>query len=123
MDKSTNDVIEENIKNKKYDEKVLKALIWLLFVYPIHARFALDEILKTGDTHCLVIWVNDALSGKNDLLENVIALIDNEGREKTARRMQALLPRYTAYYGEPICTVWLRPPPYRGPFDEKNSPM
>ena len=45
MSKSTNDVIEENIKNKKYDEKVLKALIWTLFVYPIHARFALDEIL------------------------------------------------------------------------------
>ncbi len=123
MDESKIQKIEENIKKNEYDKKVLEALIWVLSVYPIHARFGLNEILKTGNTRCLVIWVVDGLSGKNDLLENVIALIDNEGREKTARRMQALLPRYTAYYREPKRTVWLRPPPYRGPFDEKNSPL
>ena len=114
--------IEEDIKSKKYNKKVLGALIWTLFVYPNHARCGFDTILKTGKTF-LPLWIEDNLSGQNDLLENVIALIDNEGRENTARRMQALLPEYTAYFGEPICTVWLNHPPYRGPFDEKNSPL
>lgn len=116
------DKLFEEIKNKKYGKKVLEALIWTLFIYPNHARCGFVRILKTGRTF-LPLWIGYDLTGQNDLLEKVIALIDNEGRENTARRMQALLPEYTAYFGQPICTVWLNPPPYRGPFDEKNSPL
>jgi hypothetical protein len=104
--------------------KVLKALIFVLNIYPIHARYGLDEILKTGNTNCLSIFIVDDLHGKNDILETIIDLIDNEGREKTAICINAILPRYAAEISvEPLRTIWLKPPPYRGTFDERNSPL
>lgn len=92
------DKLFEEIKNKKYGKKVLEALIWTLFIYPNHARCGFVRILKTGRTF-LPLWIGYDLTGQNDLLEKVIALIDNEGRENTARH-------YASSSSRIYCVFW-----------------
>lgn len=102
--------------------KMLKALIWALNIYPIHARHGLIELSKGIDSFCFSTSIVDELCGKSEILDPIIIMIDYEGREKTATYINNILPEYAANIriDEPVRTIWLKPHPYLGPFDQRN---
>ena len=105
--------------------RILKALIFVLNIYPIHARHGLMEIYEDQKCICFSTFIVDELGGQKEILKAVIDIIDNKGREETAVFINKFLPNYARQImiEEPLRTVWLKPPPYRGPFDEKNTPL
>ncbi len=87
----------------------LKALIYTISQYPLHARHALEELIKKEYTGCLYLWIVDALKSQNLLLQEIIALGDTHGRNELLRIVRSFYPSYTGHFGEPINTVWGHP--------------
>ena len=101
--------------------KILKVLIFALNIYPIHVRHGLTEIYEDKLCICFSLFIVDELRKKKEIVK---AVIDTKGREETAVFINKFLPNYARQIMiEPLRTVWLKPPPYRGPFDEKNTPL
>jgi hypothetical protein len=107
-----------NINQKRL--KMLKALIWVLNIYPIHARTCLIELSQRINSFCFPTFIVDELFGKSEILDPIIIMIDYQGREKTATYINNILPEYAANIriDEPVRTIWLKPHPYLGPRDE-----
>jgi hypothetical protein len=105
--------------------KILKVLIFALNIYPIHVRHGLTEIYEDKLCICFSLFIVDELRGKKEIVKAVIDMIDTKGREETAVFINKFLPNYAKQImiQGPLRTVWLKPPPYRGPFDEKNTPL
>ena len=105
--------------------KILKTLIFALNIYPIHVRHGLTEIYEDKLCICFLLFIVYDLRGKKEILKAVIDMIDTKGREETAVFINKFLPNYAKQImiQGPLRTVWLKPPPYRGPFDEKNTPL
>lgn len=100
--------------------RILKALIFVLNIYPIHARHGLFELSKGINSFCFSTFIVDELCGKNEILDPIIKMIDSEGREKTATYINNILPEYAAniIIDVQLRTIWLKPPPYLGLRDE-----
>ena len=88
------------------DKSVLAALIYCIYQYPLHARHALEEILKRGISCCVYVWIVDALTSQKDLLQEIITLGDTHGRSELLRIVRSFHPSYTGHIGEPVNTVW-----------------
>jgi len=87
----------------------LKALIWVISLYPHHARHAFQEMMDKGWTYVVEYWVADALNGSNSLLKEVIDLGDAHGRSRLLDIVKSFHPTYNGYIGEPLRTVWGHP--------------
>ena len=124
---NSSEILQGIFKNITDEEllKILKTLIFALNIYPIHARHGLTEINEDKLCNCFSIFIVYDLRGKKEILKAVIDMIDTKGREETAAFINKFLPNYARdiMIAEPLRTVWLKPPPYRGPFDEKNTPL
>ncbi len=84
----------------------VKALIWVISLYPTHARHAFQEMKDKGWTYVVEYWVANALSGSNSLLKEVIELGDAHGRSRLLDIVKSFHPTYIGYIGEPLRTVW-----------------
>jgi hypothetical protein len=94
----------ENLK--KTPQNKLKALLWVISLYPNHARHAFQEMIDKGWTYVVEYWVADALNGSNSLLKEVIDLGDAHGRCRLLDIVRSFHPTYNGYIGEPLRTVW-----------------
>ena len=84
----------------------LEALIYAVFCFPNHARHFCLNLIQTGYTGGLPLWIVDVLKSQKLLLEEVVALGDLQGRSELLRIVRSFHPSYTGHYGEPINTVW-----------------
>jgi hypothetical protein len=94
----------DNLKGSSQNK--LKALIWVISLYPHHARHAFQEMIDKGWTFTVEYWVADALKESNSLLKEVIALGDEYGRSRLLDIVRSFHPTYNDYISEPLRTVW-----------------